>query len=398
MSLTSRGFQIKSVRKSAKGTTRDTVLSLHQKQIQNFRDTSGNFDNDRLSEYYLKNGDLLMKYYDMIHNHIIPTPDVTPKDIQGSVLEYMNISNRTQSNKNTTTGGDDTSKIQRDNHLIYTTIPDETDIPIQTNEYGPDDIIQIQRSRIKKMDPMTKEDIYEEFYSNIDNSYIPQKYRRKPVEVCHCPVCGNEMILIPANANMFCEKCGREDQVLIDIDLPGMKEQNKDTSYFNYRKINHFNEWLAQFQAKETTDIPPEIYDMILLEFRKERRKDISDLTPKKLRGILKRLNMNKYYEHIPHIINRLNGIPPPRLSPETEETLRRMFREIQTPFMKHCPSWRKNFLSYSYVLHKFCRILGKDEFLICFPLLKSREKLYDMDKVWKLICDDLGWEFHRSI
>jgi hypothetical protein len=278
------------------------------------------------------------------------------------------------------------SSIDSDNTIIHRIYNEDSEENVKT------------RARKKRTEPVTKEDIYEEFYSNIDNSYIPQKYRRKPMEVCHCPVCGNEMILIPANANMFCEKCGREDQVLIDIDLPGMKEQNKDTSYFNYRKINHFNEWLAQFQAKETTDIPPEIYDMILLEFRKERKKDISDLTPKKLRGILKRLNMNKYYEHIPHIINRLNGIPPPRLSPETEETLRRMFREIQTPFMKHCPSWRKNFLSYSYVLHKFCRILGKDEFLVCFPLLKSREKLYDMDKVWRLICDDLGWEFHRSI
>jgi hypothetical protein len=284
-----------------------------------------------------------------------------------------------------------------DNNLIYS-----NGVENDEEGEGEDEMAMFSttfiKTKKKKHSPLTKEEIYDEFYSNIDSSYIPEKYRKKPTELCHCPICGNEMVLIPANANMFCEKCGREEQVLIDIDLPGMKEQNKDTSYFNYRKINHFNEWLAQFQAKETTDIPPEIYDMILLEFRKERRKDISDLTPKKLRGILKRLGMNKYYEHIPHIINRLNGIPPPRLSPETEETLRRMFREIQTPFMKHCPSWRKNFLSYSYVLHKFCRILGKEEFLICFPLLKSREKLYDMDKVWKLICDDLGWEFHRSI
>jgi len=401
MSLTTRGFQIKSVRKSAKGTTRDTVLSVHQKQIQTFRDTSGNFDNDKLSEYYLKNGDLLMNYYDMINNHAPPVANITPKNVQGSILEFMNIG-ESRSGSGIGMGVISNSKTNlenvegtADNNLIYSN-------GVENDEEDEDEMAMFSttfiKTKKKKHSPLTKEEIYDEFYSNIDSSYIPEKYRKKPTELCHCPICGNEMVLIPANANMFCEKCGREEQVLIDIDLPGMKEQNKDTSYFNYRKINHFNEWLAQFQAKETTDIPPEIYDMILLEFRKERRKDISDLTPKKLRGILKRLGMNKYYEHIPHIINRLNGIPPPRLSPETEETLRRMFREIQTPFMKHCPSWRKNFLSYSYVLHKFCRILGKEEFLICFPLLKSREKLYDMDKVWKLICDDLGWEFHRSI
>ena len=41
----------------------------------------------------------------------------------------------------------------------------------------------------------------------------------------------------------------------------------------------------------------------------------------------------------------------------EVQEKLRMMFKEIQGPFMKHCPKTRKNFLSYSYVLHKFNNI-----------------------------------------
>ena len=81
-----------------------------------------------------------------------------------------------------------------------------------------------------------------------------------------------------------------------------------------------------------------------------------------------------------------------------TEEKLRTMFKEIQTPFMKHCPKDRKNFLSYSYVLHKFVELLGLDEFLPCFPLLKSREKLLQQDRIWKQICQELKWEFIKSI
>ena len=57
-----------------------------------------------------------------------------------------------------------------------------------------------------------------------------------------------------------------------------------------------------------------------------------------------------------------------------TEEKLRMMFKEIQGPFMKHCPKTRKNFLSYSYVLHKFVQLLELDSFLPCFTLLKSRK------------------------
>ena len=124
----------------------------------------------------------------------------------------------------------------------------------------------------------------------------------------------------------------------------------------------------------------------------------MADLTLQKIRDYLKKLKLNKYYEHVPHIINRLNGLPPPIMNRETEEKLRIMFKEIQGPFMKVCPKGRKNFLSYSYVLHKFVELLSMDEFLPCFPLLKSREKLQQQDKIWSKICSTLMWEYIPSI
>ena len=124
----------------------------------------------------------------------------------------------------------------------------------------------------------------------------------------------------------------------------------------------------------------------------------MATLTNKKVKDYLKRLRLNKYYEHVPHIINRLSGLPPPILSPIVEEKLRIMFKEIQAPFRKVCPPDRKNFLSYYYVLHKFIELLGLDEFKSCFPLLKSREKLHEQDKIWRDICHILKWEFIRSV
>jgi hypothetical protein len=169
-------------------------------------------------------------------------------------------------------------------------------------------------------------------------------------------------------------------------------------SYYAYKRINHFNEWLAQFQAKESTEIPTEVYDAILLELKKERIMDFRTLKGSKVKEILKKLKFNKYYEHIPHIINRLNGQTAPVMSREVEEKLRYMFKEIQPSFQAHCPKGRSNFLSYSYVLYKFCELLELDEYLPCFPLLKNRDKLYVQDKIWQKICQDLSWEFIRSI
>jgi transcription initiation factor IIE alpha subunit len=213
-----------------------------------------------------------------------------------------------------------------------------------------------------------------------------------------CEECDTEMIFSQNEALFTCPKCGYQEFVLIDSDKPSYKDPPREVSYYAYKRINHFNEWLAQFQAKESTEIPAYVYDEILEELKKERISNYGSLKPTKIKEILRKLHYNKYYEHVPHILNRLNGENAPVMSREIEEKLRYMFKEIQPSFQTHCPKGRSNFLSYSYVLYKFCELLELDEYLPCFPLLKNRDKLYVQDKIWKLICQDLAWQYIRSI
>ena len=84
-------------------------------------------------------------------------------------------------------------------------------------------------------------------------------------------------------------------------------------------------------------------------------------------------------------------------MPPELEDALKRMFQSIQAPFERHCPPTRKNFLSYSYVLYKLFELLGERSYLPYFPLLKSHEKLYQQDVIWRNICQDLDWQFVSS-
>ena len=217
-----------------------------------------------------------------------------------------------------------------------------------------------------------------------------------------CQHCNTSLVFNQRESDLVCTSCGMacsymemsENNITYDQEV----QQNSVVNYFAYKRLNHFTEWLNSLQAKENTDIPPEVLDALRAEFKKERASKRGDIKPSKVRAFLKKLKLNKYYEHTHSICNALNGIPAPKLPQHLEDKLKQMFGEIQEPFEKYCPPTRKNFLSYSYVLYKFCELLGEDSYLEYFPLLKSSEKLYQQDQLWRLICSAVSYEFIRSV
>ena len=313
-------------------------------------------DKNEFLDYYLETGDILYNYYDMQDK--IQKGDLIANNTKykpGSILDVL-------------------IKADEDEEVKLT----HTNKSKKTPALNRDKLLE---QYLKKVHP--------EIFQNkivVDNNYGD------------CEKCDKEMVFSANEAVFTCTNCGYQEFVLIDSDKPSYKDPPREVSYYAYKRINHFNEWLAQFQAKESTEIPQEVFDQILVELKKKRILDTRTLKNSKIREILKKLKLNKYYEHVPHIINRLNGQNGPVMSREIEDKLRNMFREIQPSFQKHCPEGRNNFLSYSYVLYKFCELLELDEYLSCFPLLKNRDKLYNQDKIWREICRELKWEYIKSL
>ncbi len=213
-----------------------------------------------------------------------------------------------------------------------------------------------------------------------------------------CRSCASSNIYYDSNTGddicMDCAIC--HPSLSGDFDYNDEKNMDKIVIY-SYKRENHFNEWINQFQAKENTTLPQNLVTDVKNDLAKQRLRQ-NDITQKKVKESLRKLGYNKYYEHIPYITTLLNGTKPPVMSPELEEKLRNMFHAIQGPFDKFCPNERTNFLSYSYILYKFCELLGHDEYLDFFPLLKSREKLYKHDQIWKKITEELKWEWIPTI
>ena len=71
-----------------------------------------------------------------------------------------------------------------------------------------------------------------------------------------CDACGEDMKISVNDATVSCPECGFHKLILMDSDKPSYKDPPREVSYYAYKRINHFNEWLAQFQAKESTEIP----------------------------------------------------------------------------------------------------------------------------------------------
>lgn len=244
-----------------------------------------------------------------------------------------------------------------------------------------------------------RKSIYMDYLVNVE-SYKGSDIEMKNVKikdgVCDC---GGQTIFSSEESEDVCTECGKVSFVLgEELTYKEEQESTEKIITYMYKRENHFNEWLLQFQARENTSIPSDLVSSLRAELKKMKVKDVREITQTKVRGLLKKLKMNKYYEHVAYITNLLNGLDPPKMSEALESRLRHMFMQIQEPFDRHCPSERKNFLSYSYVLYKFCELLEEDSFLPCFPLLKSKEKLYNQDVIWRKICNDLRWEFIPTV
>ena len=243
---------------------------------------------------------------------------------------------------------------------------------------------------------VTKESsIFQKYLSNIDESFLDINMYIHPTDICQYCFKG-ELISMEDEGVLICNTCFRNIPYLIENEKPSYKEPPKEVCFYAYKKINHFKEILAQFQGKETTQIPIDVIEFLKLQIKKERI-SLDKMTYYKTKELLKKLGFNKYYEHINFIKDKL-GIKPPIISQELEETLCNFFMEIQYPYAKHCPDYRVNFLHYYYVLFKLFELLGERHYLPEIPMLKDREKLIEQDTIWKKICEELNWEYITTI
>lgn len=239
-------------------------------------------------------------------------------------------------------------------------------------------------------------DVVQRYLCNMSEQWLDLSAYVVSADVCkYCR--RGELITMENDGVMVCNVCAVNTVCLTETDKPSYKEPPKEVSFYAYKRQNHFKEIVAQFQGKETTHIPEEVFVRVRNQVRKERI-PLEKLSYYRMKDILKNMGYNKYYEHIFYIKKVALNIKPPQMSVQLEEKLFSLFNEILAPYGQVCPPTRTNLLSYTFILYKLCEKLGEYKYLREIPLLKDPEKINDQDDTWRKICKILKWPFRRTV
>jgi hypothetical protein len=306
------------------------------------------------------------------------------------ILELEDEINKLESNEDELSYLLDTADILFKYYDNSTKEPIKKNVPADLQDF----FLKIKETK-KSNDDDDKYNLFNKYMKITAGSELKKKAL---IQIRMCDKCQIEKTLHLQDGFLTCTECGESEPIQMDSDKPNFKDQTVEIKTNGYKRMNHFSELLNQCQGKESTDIDPEVFEMIINELNVMKITDLSKLDNKIMRTILKNLKLNSYYEHIPYIINKLNGIPPPTMSRELEDKVRSMVKEVQEPWVAGKKSTRKNFLNNNYVFHKIFELLEEDDFLQYFPYLKSRDKLQEHDDEWKKICEHNRWQFIASL
>jgi uncharacterized Zn finger protein (UPF0148 family) len=90
----------------------------------------------------------------------------------------------------------------------------------------------------------------------------PVDVKDAPTE--HCTACNVAREESSEEGVLFCPSCGSEEYMLVVSDVPSFRDPPKERNNYAYKKINHLNEILNQFQGKESTIIPVEVMNEVI--------------------------------------------------------------------------------------------------------------------------------------
>lgn len=235
-------------------------------------------------------------------------------------------------------------------------------------------------------------------------------------------VCGNKTEFIKDEDRAVCAICSTEQSLICNTSSFSDVGRVNMASKYTYNRKVHFRDCIIQYQGKQKTHIPDEIYTLIEVKLIERKLVDKYSDLPKEKRyekitralilDILKELELKKFYDDIVLIHHMFTGQACDNIE-YLEDSLLDDFDKLTETYDNLYTSKddskdylddernitkRKNFINAQFVLYQLLRKHGHPCNEMDFLTLKTSERKRFHHTICKELFSILGWKYSYSI
>lgn len=278
---------------------------------------------------------------------------------------------------------------------------------------------------------LKKEKIQKEFiqkikeYTSLKNfEYMMKSTTQAPRSSPPPCQCGNKTEFIRDEDRAVCAICSTEQSLISNTSSFSDVGRVNMASKYTYNRKVHFRDCITQYQGKQKTHVPEEIYTILevklmekklLNEESTDRLKRFENVTRVMVLDILKELeskDIKKFYDDIVLIHHTLTGQPCDNIEyledsllddfDKLTETYDNLYINTDIEEEDSCSktknSKRKNFINAQFVLYQLLRKHGHPCNEMDFLTLKTSERKRFHHTICKELFLLLGWKYSFSI
>lgn len=275
------------------------------------------------------------------------------------------------------------------------------------------------KEHMAKKDQTQKEFIQKlKDYTTLKNfEFMMKNYSTVPRSSPPPCVCGNKTEFIRDEDRAVCALCSTEQSLISNTSSFSDVGRVNMASKYTYNRKVHFRDCIIQYQGKQKTHIPEEIYTILETKLMSKkligplnlpREKRYEKVTRAIVLDILKELeskDVKKFYDDIVLIHHTLTGQPCDNIE-YLEDSLLDDFDKLTETYdnlyttqdMDGKATKRKNFINAQFVLYQLLRKHGHPCHEMDFLTLKTSERKRFHHTICKELFSILGWKYSYSI
>lgn len=234
-------------------------------------------------------------------------------------------------------------------------------------------------------------------------------------------ICGNKTEFIRDEDRAVCAICSTEQSLISNTSSFSDVGRVNMASKYTYNRKVHFRDCIIQYQGKQKTHIPEEIYTILEMKLVDKkiientsslsREKKYEKVTRAMVLNILKELeskDIKKFYDDIVLIHHTLTGQPCDNIEyledsllddfDKLTETYDNLYTNQDMETDKAKIMKRKNFINAQFVLYQLLRKHGHPCNEMDFLTLKTSDRKRFHHTICKELFSILGWKYSYSI